>query len=141
MAFFFRSSPPKEARELRDSLVSGGELDRQRIDSLIDILAASRVPFREDQLGRGLYRASYTRGKTPRWEKSRRFLPFLANKAGQIYNVDKKCVTNYAELIGSSCYFCAEGSYRAVGSPGMHDLASDSCQFIIMQEANIPLRL
>ena len=98
----------------------GGEekLDREAIDGLIDALAARRVPFRPELLGGGLWRASYTRGETPRWEKSQKALAFLKNKAGQEYDVDAKRVSNYGEIVGSACYFTAEGSFSAVDSAG-----------------------
>mmetsp|Transcript_21324 Transcript_21324/g.63156 ORF Transcript_21324/g.63156 Transcript_21324/m.63156 type:complete len:237 (+) Transcript_21324:31-741(+) len=116
--FALPDAPPAEATELRDALVGGGELDRARIDELIDALAGRRVPFRQSLLGGGLWRASYTRGETPRWEKSRKALSFLENKAGQIYDVDGLRVVNYGEIVGQAAHFTAEGTFAAVSSPG-----------------------
>ena len=109
---------PAEAIALRDALVGGDQVDTETLDGWMDALAAKRVPFRPELLGGGLWRASYTRGETPRWEKSQKALAFLNNKAGQIYDVDAKRVSNYGEIAGSAAYFTAEGSFAAVDSPG-----------------------
>lgn len=109
---------PAEAIELRDALISGDDLDRPRCDECIDSLAARKVPFRKELLGGGLWRASYTRGETPRWEKSRKALSFLDNKAGQIYDVDALRVSNYGEIASTAAYFTAEGTFSPVSSPG-----------------------
>lgn len=113
------------ARALRDLLVeskkSGGQpLDPAQAAALIEEVAAAQVVFRPELLGntadpvRGLWRAAYTQGPTPKWEENAKLLPFLQNRAGQAYDSTTGQVSNYGEVLGPAVYFTAEGSFRAV---------------------------
>lgn len=106
-------APPAEAIKLRDLLVSGSK-DSDSIDPLIDRLTTLRVPC--VGLGAGLWRASYVRGQTPRWEKAARALPFLrsSNIAGQTYDQPAGTVQNYGEIFGPAVHFVAEGVFSDV---------------------------
>ncbi len=98
-----RRPPIPEARELRDVLLTAPPLDASRLDALIDVLAAKRVPC---EIGGGLWRAAYTRGETPRWRIG-------SNVAGQAYDQRRGLVVNYGELLGPSLHFAAQGSFSA----------------------------
>lgn len=116
---WFAPSPLEEARMLRDLLVERSTdreridslIDRDRIDSLIDRLASARVPCAN--LGAGLWRASYIRGETPRWEEAARALPFFRerNVAGQTYDTSANTVKNYGEILGPAVHFLVEGVF------------------------------
>ena len=82
----------------------------------MDSLAAARVPFRAELLGDGaLWRACYTRGSTPRWQRNAKLLPSFKNRAGQAYTLSGAAgggtVVNYGEVLGRRLYFKAEGSF------------------------------
>jgi len=113
-AAFSVRQPPEQAVQLRNMLTGSAadSADSEQIDTLIDALAALRVPC--TSLGAGLWRASYVRGQAPRWEKAARALPFLPrrNVAGQTYD-SAGTVENYAELLGPSVHFVAQGVFSA----------------------------
>ena len=106
-----------QAAQLRDLLLSGGggAAESAQVDRLIDALAALRAPFSGD-LGSGLWRAAYTRGEKPRWERNAKILPGVKNKAGQSYDVAAGTVVNYGELLGASVHFVAEGGFTRASS-------------------------
>jgi hypothetical protein len=108
------STRPKEALALRDALLARST-DTDTIDSLLDACMAARSPFKAECLGGGLWRASHSRGKTPRWQKQRDLLPrwLTKNRAGQAYAPRSSRVVNYGEILGKRCYFTAEGSFSA----------------------------
>ena len=85
-------------------------MEPARLDSLIDDLADAKVPF--SGLSGGLWRASYTRGRTPRWQANQKLLPFVKNVAGQEYDASVMRVVNYGEVAGASFHFTAEGTFR-----------------------------
>ena len=64
----------------------------------------------------GLWRACYTQGETPRWEKYARALPGVRsmNKAGQSYDAPNGLVENYGEIIGRAVHFTASGAFTEV---------------------------
>ena len=64
----------------------------------------------------GLWRACYTQGETPRWEKYARALPGVRsmNKAGQSYNAPNGLVENYGEILGRAVHFTASGAFTEV---------------------------
>jgi|EP00908_Phaeocystis_cordata_P009160 hypothetical protein len=122
------------ATELRtlliDAVTAGSTPDASRADALIQELADARVPFRSELLGSSasesaivsspaaespLWRACYSSGRTPRWERNAKALGNLfENRAGQAYDARAQRVCNYGEVLGKSCYFTAEGSFSAV---------------------------
>jgi hypothetical protein len=108
-----KKAAPAAAVQLRDLLVSGSR-DNESIDPLIDTLTNLRVPCVD--LGAGLWRVSYVRGQTPRWEKAARALPFLrsSNIAGQAYDQPAGTVQNYGEIFGPTVHFVAEGVFSDV---------------------------
>lgn len=86
-------APTAAARELRELLVDAVKArrapDATRADALIEELAAAKVPFRTELLGASssvddivtssdrdspLWRACYSSGPTPRWEKNAKVL-------------------------------------------------------------------
>ena len=113
------SSKPPAAAALRDALIAG-ESDMSTLVPLVEDCAAARVPFRAELLGDGeLWRAtSIVRGEIPRWERNARLLPFLSNRAGQAYSLDRAggTVVNYGEVLGRALYFKAEGSFQSAAS-------------------------
>ena len=66
------------------------------LDLAIDKLIELEVPY--TGLGGGLWRAAYSRGETPRWERNAKLLPFLPNIAGQEYDLESATVVNYGEV-------------------------------------------
>ena len=88
------------------------------------------MPFRAELLGSSasesaivsaparespLWRACYSSGRTPRWERNAKALgSFVDNRAGQAYDVSAQRVCNYGEVLGKGCYFTAEGSFSPV---------------------------
>ena len=118
---FARPTAAKSLRELLVASEAGGAVaDPVEVDALIAELAAARVPFRADCLGdtadpSAIWRAVYSSGRTPRWERNAKLLSgFVQNRAGQAYDAKSQRVCNYGEVLGSSVYFTAEGSYSAV---------------------------
>lgn len=101
------------SRELRELILdsSGAGLNKARIDELIQELAAAKAPFDAKAFGGGLWKAAYTSGATPKWERNAKFVPFLRNIAGQEYNLDSMQVVNYGELVGRNVFFSAQGSF------------------------------
>lgn len=99
--------------ELRDLILdsSSVELYRGRIDELIQELAAAKAPFDANALSGGLWKAAYTSGASPKWERNAKLVPFLRNIAGQEYNLDSMRVVNYGELVGRNVFFSARGSF------------------------------
>ena len=88
-AGLMKPAPTAAAREIRELLVDAGKArrgpDATRADELIEELAAAKVPFRTELLGASssvedivtssdrdspLWRACYSSGPTPRWEKN-----------------------------------------------------------------------
>ena len=88
-AGLMKPAPTAAARELRELLVDAVKArrgpDATRADELIEELAAAKVPFRTELLGASssvedivtssdrdspLWRACYSSGPTPRWEKN-----------------------------------------------------------------------
>ena len=134
------------AAELRELLVqsvlSGASADVARCDELIRDLASARVPFRGKLLGTSastadIWRAVYSSGKTPRWERNAKLLGgVFNNRAGQAYDTTTQRVVNYGEVLGSACYFTAEGSFSAVdGSrrcPKDFDVAIERGGFVLL---------
>lgn len=110
--------PLSEAVALRDALVGPGNIDPTELDPLIEACTMARVPFSASGLGGGLWRASYTRGETPRWERFAKLLPFSRNKAGQAYDPDALRVVNYGEVVGPNIFFTAEGTFAPVDEGG-----------------------
>ena len=133
-AGLLKPAPMAAARELRELLVDAvrarSEPDASRADELIEELAEAKVPFRAELLGASssveaivassdrdspLWRACYSSGPTPRWEKNAKALgAFVDNRAGQAYDAKGQRVCNYGEVFGPGCYFTADGSFAPV---------------------------
>ena len=127
-------APTAAARELKALLVDAVKTrstpDASRADALIQDLVEARVPFRAELLGASasvsevvtsenrdspLWRACYSSGPTPRWERNAKALGGLVdNRAGQAYDARGQRVCNYGEVLGPSCYFTADGSFAPV---------------------------
>jgi hypothetical protein len=94
-AELLKPAPTAAARELRELLVDAVRVrsapDASRADELIKELAEAKVPFRTELLGASssveaivassdrdspLWRACYSSGPTPRWEKNAKVLHY-----------------------------------------------------------------
>lgn len=90
--------------------------DKQRIGEACDALIAAKVPFKEALLGGGPSQVVFTRGPLL-WQLSTqsgsRVSSATGNQAWQDFRPSSKEVVNYGELLGSSVFATASGSYQA----------------------------
>eukprot|EP00929_Paragymnodinium_shiwhaense_P114478 TRINITY_DN82887_c0_g1_i1.p1 TRINITY_DN82887_c0_g1~~TRINITY_DN82887_c0_g1_i1.p1 ORF type:complete len:281 (-),score=39.25 TRINITY_DN82887_c0_g1_i1:213-1055(-) len=115
--FFFNWADDASAQvseELQGILAEGGDVDKTYVNGLIDELIAAKVPFNVNYFGGGLWRAIYTKGKQPKWERNAKLLPFVKNIAGQDYDPSALAVINYGEVLGPAMHFTAEGRFEEV---------------------------
>lgn len=113
------ASVDAEAAELYELLAAAwaqnAPVDDARASALVDALAATERAFDVDSLGGGRWLSLYTRGPKPKWQKNAELVTFVRNRSGQTYDVQRRAVVNYGEILGEALSFSAEGTFAPRG--------------------------
>ncbi|GAB4821735.1 hypothetical protein N2152v2_008781 [Parachlorella kessleri] len=108
-----RASPVKKARQDLLAELAEPQLERKRVDVLVDQLMEAREPFNEALIGNGPWQVVYSRGPLP-WQQwtAPGWLVGASNKASQEFIPQGRRVINRGQVLGNAVIVTAEGTYE-----------------------------